>query len=204
MIFFQMETDATLLSAARIMDEDALIKIFDRYASSLYNYAFRLCGDCVTADQIVGDVFAKLLDQLSIGSGPTSNLRSYLYETTYHRLIDETRYSRRRVPLEVADWLQRGTDSGYRRLEDRILFEQIVHAIRNELTDDQRHVIILRFLEEFSLRETAAIIGKTVDHEKVIQNRAIAALRKSLDGKGKRKVVSPPRLRNISKVLGVR
>lgn len=204
MIFFQMETDATLLNAARIMDEDALIKIFDRYASSLYNYAFRLCGDSVTADQIVGDVFAKLLDQLSIGSGPTSNLRSYLYETTYHRLIDETRYSRRRVPLEVADWLQRGTDSAFRRLEDRILFEQIVHAIRNELTDDQRHVIILRFLEEFSLRETAAIIGKTVDHVKVIQNRAIAALRKSLEGKGKRKVVSPPKLRNISKVLGVR
>lgn len=204
MIFFQMETDATLLNAARIMDKDALIKIFDRYASSLYNYAFRLCGDSVTADQIVGDVFAKLLDQLSVGNGPTSNLRSYLYETTYHRLIDETRYSRRRVPLEVADWLQRGTDSAFRRLEDRILFEQIVHAMRNELTDDQRHVIILRFLEEFSLRETAAIIGKTVDHVKVIQNRAIAALRKSLEGQGKRKVASPPRFRNISKVLGVR
>jgi hypothetical protein len=47
MIFFQMETDATLLNAARIMDEDALIKIFDRYASALYNYAFRLCGDSV-------------------------------------------------------------------------------------------------------------------------------------------------------------
>ena len=104
----------------------------------------------------------------------------------------------------MADWLQRGTDSAFRRLEDRILFEQIVHAMRNELTDDQRHVIILRFLEEFSLRETAAIIGKTVDHVKVIQNRAIAALRKSLDGKGKKKAISSPRLRNISKVLGIR
>jgi RNA polymerase sigma-70 factor (ECF subfamily) len=199
-----METDARLLNAARMMDEDALVEIFDRYATALYSYAFRLCGDSVTADQIVGDVFAKLLDQLSVGNGPTSNLRSYLYEITYHRLIDETRYSRRRVPLEVADLLQPGTDSAFRRLEDRILFEQIVHAIRNELTDDQRHVIILRFLEEFSLRETAAIIGITVDHVKVIQNRAIAALRKSLEGKGKRKVVSPPRLSNISKVLGVR
>jgi RNA polymerase sigma-70 factor (ECF subfamily) len=155
----------------------------------------------VTADQIVGDVFAKLLDQLSVGNGPTANLRSYLYETTYHQIIDETRYSRRRVPLEAVDWLQPSTDSAFLRLEDRIVFEQIVHVMRNELTDDQRHVIILRFLEEFSLRETAAIIGKTVDHVKVIQNRAIAALRKSLEGKGKkRKVVSPARLRNISKV----
>jgi RNA polymerase sigma-70 factor (ECF subfamily) len=82
------------------------------------------------------------------------------------------------------------------------MLEQVVHAIRNDLTNDQRHVIILRFMEEFSLRETAAIIGKTVDHVKVIQNRAIAAIRKSLDGKGRR-VTAPPRVRNISKALRV-
>ena len=198
-----MKTDITLLNAARMMDQDALVEIFDRYASALYNYAFRLCGDRVMADQVVGDVFAKLLDQLSSGNGPTANLRSYLYEITYHRIIDEARYSKRRVPLEVADWLQRGTDSAFLRLEDQIMFEHIMHVIRKELTDDQRHVIILRFLEEFSLRETAAIIGKTVDHVKVIQNRAIAALRKSLDGKGKKKAVSTPRLRNISKAFGI-
>lgn len=182
-----METDATLLNAARKMDEAALIEIFDRYASALYNYAFRLCSDPVVADQIVGDVFAKLLEQLSMGNGPTTNLRSYLYETTYHRLIDETRYLQRRVPLEVADWFHHGSDSAFLQLEDQIIFEQIVKAIRHELTDDQRHVIILRFMEEFSLRETAAIMGKTVDHIKVIQNRAIAALRKSLEGRGKKK-----------------
>ena len=190
-----METDAILLNAARRMDEDALIEIFDRYASALYNYAFRLCSDPVIADQIVGDVFAKLLEQLSAGHGPTSNLRSYLYETTYHRLIDETRYLQRRVPLEAADWFHHGTDSAFLHLEDRLLFEQIVKAMRHDLTDDQRHVIILRFLEEFSLRETAAIMGKTVDHIKVIQNRAIAALRKSLDGRGKKKAALTSRYR---------
>ena len=198
-----METDITLLNAARMMDQDALVEIFDRYASALYNYAFRLSGDRMTADQVVGDVFAKLLDQLSSGNGPTANLRSYLYEITYHRIIDEARYSRRRVPLEMADGLQYRTDSVFRRLEDQIMFEDIMRVMRHELTDDQRHVIVLRFLEEFSLRETAAIIGKTVDHVKVIQNRAIAALRKSLDGKGKKKALSPPRLRNISKAFGI-
>lgn len=192
-----METDATLLNAARNMDEDALVEIFDRYASALYNYAYRLCNDPVIADQIVGDVFAKLLEQLSAGHGPTANLRSYLYETTYHRLVDEARYLRRKVPLEVADWLPQSPDLAYSRSEDRIMFEQIVNAIRHDLTDDQRHVIILRFLEEFSLRETAAIMGKTVDHIKVIQNRAIAALRKSLEGGGKKKTRLSSRLRRF-------
>ena len=53
-------------------------------------------------------------------------------------------------------------------------------AIRNDLTEDQRHVIVLRFLEGFSLRETADIIGKQVYNVKVIQNRGIVKLRKAL------------------------
>lgn len=190
-----METDQTLLNAARRMDRDALVRIFDLYSHALYNYALRLGGDPMLADQIVGDVFAKLLDQLSVGNGPTANLRSYLYETTYHRIIDEARSSRRKVPLEVTDWLQPHTDSVALGSEDQILFEEVIRAIRNELTDDQRHVIILRFLEEFSLRETAAILGKGVGHVKVIQSRALAKLRTCLVSKGIRKTVSPSRFR---------
>jgi exonuclease III len=52
-----METDSTLLMAAKKMDKDALITIFDAYSAPLFRYAFRLCGDAVMADHIVGDVF---------------------------------------------------------------------------------------------------------------------------------------------------
>jgi RNA polymerase sigma-70 factor (ECF subfamily) len=200
-----MENDSSLLDGAREMDQDALEKIFDLYSFPLFNYAARLCGDPVLADHIVGDVFVKLLDQLSAGHGPRTNLRSYLYETTYHLIIDETRYSKRRAPLEVAGLLPQESQSGSTRLDDQILFQQILHAMQNELTNDQRHVIFLRFLEEFSLRETAAITGKTVNHVKVIQNRALAVLRKSIEQQGTRtrKRVSSPKIRKLSKALGI-
>ena len=51
----------------------------------------------------------------------------------------------------------------------------------NDLNDAQRHVVILRFMEGMSLKETAAITGKKINNVKVIQNRAIAALHKALD-----------------------
>ena len=176
-----MEIDSTLLLAARKMDKDALIKIFDTYSAPLFRYAFHLCGDAVLADHIVGDVFAKLLEQLAAGHGPTNNLRSYLYQTAYHCMIDEARYSRRRAPLDVTDWLYETRDSTALPLEDRVLFREMLHAIRDELTDDQRHVIVLRFLEGCSLNETAAILGKRVEHIKVIQSRAMAVLRRVLE-----------------------
>jgi len=197
-----METDHTLLNAARRMDKEALVKIFDLYSPALYKYALRLCSDPVMADHVVGDVFAKLLEQLAAGNGPRENLRSYLYEATYHRMIDETRYSRRRVPLETAAWLQQDSEPILQGVEDQILSTQILHAIQNELTEDQRQVIILRFLEEFSVHETAAILGKKGDHVRVIQNRAIAVLRRAFEYKGIRKVMSSPRIRSVSEALG--
>jgi len=178
-----MEADINLLESARTMNQEALMKIFDLYSSPLYNYALRLCSDPLEADQIVGDVFAKLLDQLSAGNGPSTNLRSYLYETTYHLVIDKVRHSRREAPLEAVDLFRRDGSSTTASLEERLLFETVIIAIKDQLTEDQRHVIILRFLEGFSLRETADIIGKEVDNVKVIQNRGVAKLRKALNHK---------------------
>jgi RNA polymerase sigma-70 factor (ECF subfamily) len=178
-----MEPEITLLDAARNMNQEALVKIFDLYSTALYSYALRICNDPFEADQIVGDVFAKLLEQLSAGHGPSTNLRSYLYETTYHLVVDKARYSRREAPLETIEFVRNDGLSAVTNLEDRMLFEAVIMAIKNQLTEDQRHVIILRFLEGFSLRETAAIIGKEVYNVKVIQNRGVAKLRKALDYK---------------------
>jgi RNA polymerase sigma-70 factor (ECF subfamily) len=162
------------------MNRDALVEIFDRYSHVLYNYAYRLCSDSRTADYVVGDVFAKLLEQLSAGNGPSSNLRSYLYEMTYHLIVDHARHTHRMAPLEVVDSINHDGYSTAANFENQVLFKSIMQAIREELTEDQRHVIILRFLEGFSLRETAKIVGKQVNYVKVIQNRGIAALRKVL------------------------
>lgn len=183
MAVIPMEPDSGLLDAARQMNQEALIKIFDLYSSALFNYALRICSDPLEADHIVGDVFARLLEQLANGNGPSKNLRSYLFETAYHLIVDKARSSRREAPLETAEFLRRDGNSPLTGLEDRILFESVIQIIKNQLTEDQRHVIVLRFLEGFSLRETADIVGKEVYNVKVIQNRGVAKLRKALEHK---------------------
>lgn len=181
-----METDVELLNMASQLNKEALVKIFDLYSPALYKYALRLCQDPVLADHIVGDVFAKFLDQLAEGNGPNTNLRSYLYQAAYHRVIDETRYRRRRVTLDVADWIRPETNSMYSDWEDQILFKQLLVIMRDQLSDDQRHVLILRILEGFSIRETAQILGKREGHIRVLQNRALAVLRRFLEHRGVR------------------
>ena len=175
-----MENDSELLNAARGKDKAALEKIFEVYSSALNKYALRWGCDPVSADQIVGDVFVKLMEQLERGKGPETNLRSYLYQMTYHQIIDQGRASHKTAPLEAAEGLRQEEDSPALKLENQMMFDLILKAIEDELTDDQRQVILLRFMEEFNLEETAAIMGKKVNHVKVIQNRAIVKLRKAL------------------------
>jgi RNA polymerase sigma-70 factor (ECF subfamily) len=178
-----MNDGVNLLKAAQKLDEDALTAIFDSFAPAIYKYALRLCHDPIEADNIVGDVFSQLLEQFAGGKGPRTNLRSYLYQTAYHLVVDRSRENKHTAPLEVAINVQERerTVPTATQIEERVLMEALVSAMNSELTDDQRHVIILRFLEDFSLKETAQIIGKEVNNVKVIQNRGIAKLRKALE-----------------------
>jgi len=51
------------------------------------------------------------------------------------------------------------------------------------LTIDQQHVLALRFSQDLSLEETATIVGKSINAVKVLQFRALAAMRRLLDEK---------------------
>ena len=96
-----MRDGVALLKAAKNLDEEALTAIFDQFAPAIYKYTLRLCHDQIVADNIVGDVFAQLLEQFAAGKGPRTNLRSYLYQTAYHLVVDRSRDSQHNAPLEI-------------------------------------------------------------------------------------------------------
>ena len=161
------------------LDQGALAAIFDLYSRSIFRYTLRLCEDPLEADQIVGDVFNQFLEQVSRGGGPKTNLRSYLYQIAYHIIIDHARARQRIVPLENADTNREG-ESLDKQVEEQNLLKELSSAILNDLTEEQKHVIILRFQEGLSLRETADVMGKEINAIKSSQKRAILKLQKSL------------------------
>ncbi len=178
-----MADESVLLEAARQRDPEAIGQIFDEYATSLFRYALRLCHDPAEADQIVGDVFAQLLEQITSGKGPRTNLRAYLYQITYHVIVDHSREEAHVSSMDEAMQLPDGMMSVASQVEEQELLSELEAAVANGLTGEQQHVIMLRFVEGFSLQETANITGKKVNAVSVLQNRAIARLRNVLDKK---------------------
>jgi len=179
-----MKDETAVIAAAESLDQDALAAIFDEYAPALYKYLLRLGVNSQEADQIVGDVFVRLLEKLAEGKGPRTNLRSYLFQIAYHLVVDQARERQRTAPLDLADSVKEDMEPVQSQTEEKMLLEVLSEAMQNELTEEQRSVIVLRFQEDFSLKETAEILGKEVNAVKALQNRGINKLRQFMVRKG--------------------
>jgi RNA polymerase sigma-70 factor, ECF subfamily len=172
--------ETALIKAARSLDAEALTEIFEEYAPAIFKYLLRLGTSSQEADQLVGDVFARLLEKISEGKGPETNLRSYLFQTAYHLVVDDARGRQRITALEVAETVTQDVKPVQAQTEEKMLFEKLSTAMELYLTEEQRNVLVLRFQEDFSLKETAEIIGKNVNAVKALQNRGITALREAM------------------------
>lgn len=174
-----MNREMTILATAETTHANAPTALFNMYAPALYKYAFRFYQSAIIADRAVGDIFARFLAQSSTGRYLGINLRLELYAIAYEILARDVRYRNCFMPRDTK--MSKHADNMDLDIENQQLFKNIQHALLHNLTDDQRHVVTLRFVEGFSVKETALITGKKVGTVKVIQNRGVAALRKALD-----------------------
>jgi RNA polymerase sigma factor (sigma-70 family) len=174
--------DQKLYEAALKLDEDALSAIFDQFSPALYKYALRLCHDPTVAENIVGDAFAQLLEEVAAGKVPAKSLRTYLYKIAHQLLLDHSRANPQKVFVELTLFHEndKPSETASSWTQERAAMEALISVLNTELNYEQRQVIILRFLDDFSLKETAEIIGKEINSTKVIQNRGIAKLRRAM------------------------
>jgi RNA polymerase sigma-70 factor, ECF subfamily len=175
-----MDREKALLANARQLNRDALTEIFELHAPALYKFVYRLYQDAGLADQLVGFIFERFVQELSDSRYPIINLRVYLYEIAYGIIKGDIHFT---YPLSPTERIARMNDWWTNELgaEEKRLLSDIHTAMTYSLKADQRNVVILRFIEGFSLKETAKITGKKINNIKVIQNRAIIALHKAVD-----------------------
>jgi len=176
-----MQSEASLLMVNGSLSEDALDGIFDEYAPILYKYLLRLGVGSQEADQTVGDVFARLLEKLAEGKGPRTNIRAYLFQIAYHLVVDSARDRQRIASLDAADTVSEEMKPVQAQTEEKMMLETLSVVMARELTEEQKNVIVLRYQEDFSLKETAEIIGKNINAVKALQNRAIKKLRQAMN-----------------------
>lgn len=177
-----MSEFATLLKAARNLDQKALTTIFDLFSPGLYRFVSWFAPDPAFADRIVTEEFIQLVEDFAAGQGPRGHLRCHLYRSAYHRMVGRLRQMNPSAPLRLiipALQKEKSTIDTSDR-DGKAETGTLLDAMNAALSDDQRLVLILRFVEEFSVKETADILGKEVSNVKVIQSRGVGRLRKAM------------------------
>lgn len=166
--------------SSKTLDRDTLTAIYDDYHQPIYRYVYRLVGDVETTRDLVADVFYRFLQSAQKGSTPSRNPAAWLYRTAHNIVVDYYRRQQHRRHLPLDEGMASRAEEDLMRTADRRLSAARVRAALQHLTPDQQQVIVLKFLEELSTQEVAAVLEKPVGAVKSLQHRALAALRRQL------------------------
>lgn len=173
--------DQKLLHRAKQLQPEALAMVYDLYSTPVYRYAHRLLGDNNLAEDCVADVFDRFLTAMNQGGGPQTHLRAYLYRMAHNWIVDHYRKNTNMDVIELPEFALAKDDTA-RDASDR-LEKQYLRQMVMRLPDEQRQVVILRYLEQWSLEEVAEAMNKTVGAVKALQHRALASLQRLWDEK---------------------
>lgn len=131
----------------------------DEYSDSIYRFILKNLRDSDKAKDIVQDTYEKLW--LKIDSVTYEKVRSYLFTTAYHTMIDLLRREKKQGDFYDIKSEQYSHDVQYSDLNE------ILHEAINKLPEAQRSVILLRDYEGYSYEEIAEITGLSESQVKV-------------------------------------
>ena len=169
------------LEAVRSFDEEVLVEIYDTLSPELYRYAYRLVGDPEEAEDLLSETFKRMLQAIHSGGGPKDHLRAYLYRTLHNLVVDRHRRGETLRVGPVPDQIPGAEDDNPAVTVERRLEQQEARALLWRLTNEQRQVILLKYFQDLSHAEIAAVLGKTEGSVKALQHRGIASLRRLLE-----------------------
>src|SRR5438094_5103645 len=170
-----------LVRRVRANHPDAFDELYSRYSPRVFGYLFqRLNGNAEEAEDLTADVFTKVYEKIDGFQPQGAPLSAWVFRIAHNRLIDAVRRRPRQTQVTLDDAPELASGPVFEGINQQVALDQIKAGLAR-LTNEQRQVIVLRFLEGKSLAETADIVGRNDDPVKKPQARGLASLRGGLD-----------------------
>jgi len=173
------EKITNLVDRAADGDFEAFGDLYSIFLTRIYRYVFYQLKDKMTAEDITEEVFVKAWDSIDSCKGKGQTFSAWLYRIAHNQIVDNLRKQRKYVVAEVE--IDREIREPELEIEAELEWQEILSAT-DYLPEQQKQVIILKFIEELDNSEIAEIMGKSQGAVRVLQMRALAALRQKLGG----------------------
>lgn len=177
-----MNDDLQLLARAKQLDPAALRALHQRFYEPVARYVQFKVGDPRTVEDLSGEIFVRVLEGLRRGKAWRDSPQGWIMGIARNVVADYYRKRERQPEVELSEQMvsTNETDPSHRAIasERKQLLMRAIH----ELTDEQRDVILLRFMEGVDVQGVATAINKTPGAVKALQHRALRALAVKLQG----------------------
>lgn len=170
-----------LVRQAQSGDEAAFGELYDLHAQAVYRFLLGNLGTPQEAEDLTTEVFLRVWKALPDYEESGSPFGAFVFRIARNRLIDRYRFLGRQDPevsieeTGLEEFLP-DPDQEIPDLQDYYLLHEALQSVR----DDYREVLILRFLNDFSVEEIAEIMDRSAGAVRVLQHRALNAVRKVL------------------------
>jgi RNA polymerase sigma-70 factor (ECF subfamily) len=154
-----MLADVDLVAGIRAGETAALEALYEKYKTQIFRTAFAITGDRHTAEEVLQDTFVQAFVHADSIDGSLP-LAPWLHRVALN--LSANRRARKQllsVPLDsLAERIFSGDDQSPERLAERNELRRAVQQAVSELDFKHRAVIVLFYLQDFSLKEIAYIL----------------------------------------------
>jgi RNA polymerase sigma-70 factor (ECF subfamily) len=168
-----------LVKRAQEYEEEAIEALYQTYYPKIYNYAFLQMGDVQAAEDLASDVMLKMIESINKYHFRGLPFGAWVFRIARNRLIDLHRRRRRRGEVDLSETLSSAL-ANPQALAERALERGQIQVALKHLTDEQRQVITLKFIQGFDNSSIGQIMQRSEGAIKSLQHRALGSLRRLL------------------------
>ena len=172
------QVEARLIDAAVTGDPAAFAALYDQHADRVYRHCYYRLGNRADAEDLTQQTFLAAWQAIARYRRTGAPFIAWLLTIGQRLAISHIRRAREIAVPDVVSAAAEADDPA-EVLGARATRALVRQAIL-QLKPERREVILLRFIEGFTVAEVAAALGKTDNNVRVIQHRALADLRRCL------------------------
>ena len=164
-------TDEQLVSAYAAGDNNAFDQLLKRHKARLFNFILSRVKDSDLADDIFQETFVKAIVTIRQGRyNDQGKFIAWIYRIARNLIIDSYRQDKVENQLSTDDEngvnLLNRSEFSEGTVEDTLIGMQIeedLRALVTELPESQRQVVDMRFYQNLSFKEIAALTGVSIN-----------------------------------------
>jgi RNA polymerase sigma-70 factor (ECF subfamily) len=174
------EADERLLVEAAQRDPARFAELYENNFERVYAYVVRRVGDRTETEDLTSEVFHHALANLQKFEWRGIPFAAWLFRIAANLISDRWQRSSRERLTDEPEQIESAQSKSveFEEVERRATLFRLVDTLPTE----QRRVVVLRFVEQKSIKEVAREIRKTEGAVKQLQFRALTTLRARMEG----------------------